>query len=111
MIEVAEIELRYYDQKIKQSWIIDCVMLNGKVLPAWEFRSNFAKSKTNDRLLDLYYDAKVPAGTYVCRFAKNGSLTAENFDLQFFLATKHGLVKVEEVPSEVEISFSQNVPY
>ena len=114
MSEIAEIELRYYDQKSQQSWIIDCVLLEGKVKPAWEFRSDFVKSKTNGvanfRSLDLYYIAKVPVGTYLCRFTKAGS-DSQNLELEFFSVTKDGLVKSRETPRAVEEAFAQNNPY
>jgi hypothetical protein len=115
--EIIEIELRYYDQTDVNTGhrrIVDLVLLLEKVLPAWEFRSNFVKSVTNGsgmrRHIDLYYTAKVPVGTYVCRFESINSLSTEKSrELRYSITTKEGISSIHEIPDDVKMAFENEI--
>ena len=106
-LERIEIELRYYDDINSDSQIIDLVLVDAKILPAWEFRSNFTKSKMRNingrKQLDLYYTARIQSGSFVCRFEKS----AGSKDQMFFMVTEKGKIELMEIPSDLKRKFDR----
>jgi len=106
-LERIEIELRYFDDADSDSQVIDLVLVDKKILPAWEFRSNFTKSKMRNingrKQLDLYYTATIQLGIFVCRFEKSAGLK----DQAFFIITEKGKIELIEIPSDVKRKFDR----
>ena len=115
MSEKIEIELRYFNQTSVSTgrWlIVDSVLLLEKIMPAWEFRSNFVKSKNigsgTERRLDLYYTAKVPMENYMCRFERNDSTPSEKTKkFVYFITTKKCTTPIKEIPKDVREAFEK----
>lgn len=89
------------------SQIIDLALVDEKALPAWEFRSNFVKSKVHSingrKLLDLYYSTRIESGSYLCRLERHCGTR----NLTYFILTERGKIQLAEIPSNVEQEFDQ----
>lgn len=105
--EKIEVELRYYYDATNNSQIIDLVLVAEKTLPAWEFRSDFGKSKIHSingrRRLDLYYTARIQSGSYICRFEKYAGSEVRTY----FVVTEKGKIQLMEIPFNTKQEFDQ----
>lgn len=103
----VEIELQYFEDTSSELKIVDLVLVNSTVLPAWEYRSNFKKSKTEfqngSRRLELYYTAKINVGCYICRLTVNRKTKISSY----LLVTENGKVELSNVPEAVKFIFEQ----